>query len=261
MSGRPSQLPAAHRHCERGRQKAKISTRWPGRKCAGGPGPLAVPRRDGVPAPAFPAGPARSTGGCGSVTSTWAAALGCWPPAGRRPPSPRSCLPSAMGGPTGCGPGRRAPAATHAATRWVFASLHSQPLEAAAIRAEIRHRLKSPRHPADAAPARPGPDDPGHRPPPAGRADGAVTDAPVAEGIMRVLVVGAGVIGTVYGAHLSAAGHAISVLSLPPRARQLARDGMTAHDVLGGGRASARVRVHPGHGGRPVRPRSRRRAQ
>ena len=33
---------------------------------------------------------------------------------------------------------------------------------------------------------------------------------------MRVLVVGAGVIGTVYGAHLSAAGHAISVLSPPP---------------------------------------------
>jgi 2-dehydropantoate 2-reductase len=60
---------------------------------------------------------------------------------------------------------------------------------------------------------------------------------------MRVLVVGAGVIGTVYGAHLSAAGHAISVLGRPPRACQLARDGMTAHDVLGGGRASARVRV------------------
>jgi 2-dehydropantoate 2-reductase len=60
---------------------------------------------------------------------------------------------------------------------------------------------------------------------------------------MRVLVVGAGVIGTVYGAHLSAAGHAISVLSRPPRAHQLARDGMTVHDVLGGGRANARVRV------------------
>lgn len=32
----------------------------------------------------------------------------------------------------------------HAATRWVFASLYSQPLEAAAIRSEIRHRLKLP---------------------------------------------------------------------------------------------------------------------
>jgi ketopantoate reductase len=38
---------------------------------------------------------------------------------------------------------------------------------------------------------------------------------------MRVLVVGAGVIGTVYGAHLSAAGHAISVLGRPSRACQL----------------------------------------
>jgi 2-dehydropantoate 2-reductase len=60
---------------------------------------------------------------------------------------------------------------------------------------------------------------------------------------MRVLVVGAGVIGTIYGAHLSAAGHTISVLSRPPRACQLARDGMTAHDVLDGGRTNARVRV------------------
>ena len=33
---------------------------------------------------------------------------------------------------------------THAATQWVFASLHSQPLEAAAIRSEIQHRLKLP---------------------------------------------------------------------------------------------------------------------
>ena len=34
---------------------------------------------------------------------------------------------------------------------------------------------------------------------------------------MRVLIVGAGVIGTVYGAHLGAAGHAVSVLRHPPR--------------------------------------------
>ena len=31
-----------------------------------------------------PPGPAVSQGGCGSVTSTWAAAWGCWPTAGRR---------------------------------------------------------------------------------------------------------------------------------------------------------------------------------
>ena len=33
---------------------------------------------------------------------------------------------------------------THAATKWVFASLHSQPLEAAIIRSEIQHHLKLP---------------------------------------------------------------------------------------------------------------------
>ncbi len=32
----------------------------------------------------------------------------------------------------------------HAASRWVFASLHTQPLEAAAIRTLIRHRLALP---------------------------------------------------------------------------------------------------------------------
>ncbi len=39
---------------------------------------------------------------------------------------------------------------------------------------------------------------------------------------MRILTAGAGVIGTVYGAHLGAAGHAVSVLSHPPRTRDVA---------------------------------------
>jgi 3-hydroxyisobutyrate dehydrogenase-like beta-hydroxyacid dehydrogenase len=39
---------------------------------------------------------------------------------------------------------------------------------------------------------------------------------------MRVLTVGAGVIGTVYGAHLAAAGHLVSVLKHPPRTDQAA---------------------------------------
>ena len=34
---------------------------------------------------------------------------------------------------------------------------------------------------------------------------------------MKVLIIGAGVIGTVYGAHLGAAGHTVDVLSHPPR--------------------------------------------
>ena len=40
---------------------------------------------------------------------------------------------------------------------------------------------------------------------------------------MDVLIVGAGVIGTVYGAHLGAAGHAVSVLSHPPRTGEMER--------------------------------------
>jgi ketopantoate reductase len=49
---------------------------------------------------------------------------------------------------------------------------------------------------------------------------------------MRLLVAGAGVIGTVYDAHLGAAGHAISVLSHPSRTADIAARGLTARDVL-----------------------------
>ncbi len=60
---------------------------------------------------------------------------------------------------------------------------------------------------------------------------------------MRVLVVGAGVVGTVYGAHLACAGHAVSVLSHPPRTEDVAGNGLTARDVLGGHQAEASVNV------------------
>lgn len=60
---------------------------------------------------------------------------------------------------------------------------------------------------------------------------------------MRVLIVGSGVIGTVYGAHLAAADHTVSVLSHPPRTDQVAADGLRAHDVLDGGRVQAAVSV------------------
>jgi 2-dehydropantoate 2-reductase len=60
---------------------------------------------------------------------------------------------------------------------------------------------------------------------------------------MRILIAGAGVIGTVYGAHLSAAGHAVSVLSRPPRTDAVTRRGLRAHDVVGGSRTEAQVSV------------------
>jgi 2-dehydropantoate 2-reductase len=60
---------------------------------------------------------------------------------------------------------------------------------------------------------------------------------------VKVLIVGAGVIGTVYGAQLTAAGNAVSVLSHRPRTDDVAGRGLSAHDVLGGGRVEARVSV------------------
>jgi 2-dehydropantoate 2-reductase len=62
---------------------------------------------------------------------------------------------------------------------------------------------------------------------------------------VRVLIAGAGVIGTVYGAHLACAGHAVSVLSHPPRTEEVARNGLMVHDVLDGSRAQAAVSVVP----------------
>jgi 2-dehydropantoate 2-reductase len=49
---------------------------------------------------------------------------------------------------------------------------------------------------------------------------------------MKVLIIGAGVIGTVYGAHLGAAGHAVSVLAHGARAAEVGRDGLRARGVL-----------------------------
>jgi 2-dehydropantoate 2-reductase len=61
--------------------------------------------------------------------------------------------------------------------------------------------------------------------------------------------VGAGVIGTVYGAHLAAAGNQVSVLSHGPRTGEVAAGGLCARDVLGGGRVDAAVGVVPDAGG------------
>jgi ketopantoate reductase len=62
---------------------------------------------------------------------------------------------------------------------------------------------------------------------------------------MRVLITGAGVIGTVYGAHLGAAGHTVSVLRHPPRTDDIANRGLAARDVLNGSRAETAAVVVP----------------
>ena len=62
---------------------------------------------------------------------------------------------------------------------------------------------------------------------------------------MKMLIVGAGVIGTVYAAHLAAAGIEVSVLSHGARTDEVARGGLSARDVLRGGRPDAEVTVVP----------------
>ncbi len=60
-----------------------------------------------------------------------------------------------------------------------------------------------------------------------------------------MLIVGAGVIGTVYGVHIAAAGNQVSVLSHGPRTGEVATRGMCARDVLGGGRVNVKTDVVP----------------
>jgi 2-dehydropantoate 2-reductase len=62
---------------------------------------------------------------------------------------------------------------------------------------------------------------------------------------MRVLIVGAGVIGTVYGANLAAGGMTVSVLAHGSRAEEVARNGLVARDVLDDRRVHSQVGVVP----------------
>ena len=62
---------------------------------------------------------------------------------------------------------------------------------------------------------------------------------------MRVLVIGAGVIGTVYGAQLAAAGHPVSVLRHGRRTDEVARLGLVARDVVDHTSQTAPVELVP----------------
>jgi 2-dehydropantoate 2-reductase len=62
---------------------------------------------------------------------------------------------------------------------------------------------------------------------------------------MKMLIVGAGVVGTVYGAHLAAAGNAVSVLSHGPRTDEVAAGGLCAREVTGEGLTEAEAVVVP----------------
>ena len=60
---------------------------------------------------------------------------------------------------------------------------------------------------------------------------------------VKMLIVGAGVIGTVYGARLAAAGNSVCVLSHGPRTGEVALRGLRARDVQGGTRTDAAAAV------------------
>lgn len=62
---------------------------------------------------------------------------------------------------------------------------------------------------------------------------------------MTALIVGAGVVGTVYGAHLAAAGNSVQVLSHGPRTDEVAAGGLRAREVTGPGLAEAETAVVP----------------
>ena len=65
---------------------------------------------------------------------------------------------------------------------------------------------------------------------------------------MNVLIVGAGVIGTVYGAQLGAVGHGISVLAHGDRTDAIASRGLRARDVTSGVETDSPARVVPSAG-------------
>lgn len=60
---------------------------------------------------------------------------------------------------------------------------------------------------------------------------------------VRVLIVGAGVIGTVYGAHLASGGHSVSVLGHGRRTSEIAGAGLIATDVMKRTQARSPVNV------------------
>ena len=68
---------------------------------------------------------------------------------------------------------------------------------------------------------------------------------------MNVLLVGAGVIGTVYGVQLGAGGHTVAVLEHGARTREIVRRGLVALDLTGPMSKSAETHVVPDAGGGP----------
>ncbi len=102
-------------------------------------------RRDGVPATAFPPGGCRQAGRLVQRDFDLGRSLGLLPTEGPPPAVTAILLTSADHRADWLRAGQALQRVlTHAATRWVFASLHTQPLETASIRFLIRDRLSLP---------------------------------------------------------------------------------------------------------------------
>ena len=127
----------------------------------------AIPLATASPRSAFPAKATRQPGGCRSVTSTWAVASGCSTTGGPPPAATAVLLTPGDGRADWLRAGQALHRLlAHAASEWVFASLYSQPLEAAAIRAVIRDQPGAAGGAADAAATGARPYGSSHRSPP-----------------------------------------------------------------------------------------------
>ncbi len=60
---------------------------------------------------------------------------------------------------------------------------------------------------------------------------------------MKILVVGAGVIGSIYGGRLAESGHAVDVLARGKRLAELEREGLVLENIVDGSRSGPPVRV------------------
>jgi 2-dehydropantoate 2-reductase len=74
---------------------------------------------------------------------------------------------------------------------------------------------------------------------------------------MNVLIVGAGVIGIVYGAQLGAAGHTVSVLAHGPRTDAVREEGLRVQDAVSGVELCSRAAVVDATAGKWDRSRAR----
>lgn len=101
--------------------------------------------RDGVPARAYPVGPSRGNGQLAMRDFDLGRGWG-WPDVGGSPPAATAVLTTRGDGQNDWLHAGQAlhRLLLHAASKWVFASLHTQPLENTPVRAEIRARLALP---------------------------------------------------------------------------------------------------------------------